>query len=189
MKFDSVSKDEAIDSVRVMRDLPMETASHITQIRVDKMFQDAGISGQAPCLSDPVPLRWWTPKPYWSTSAFRNPWLRWDEATTTVGRKAYSPCSTSTFDTGKSNPITPAQQFKPRHEQQRQGFHSNNSQSEKRETSELHSRRTTQLITRSLVQIDGREGVPLNYFFSIQHPIFLSNFSGFKPTTPPVSKA
>jgi hypothetical protein len=131
LQFDSISKDEAIDFVRIMHDLLMDTASHITQLRVDNMFQGAGISGQAPRLSDSAPAPLVDLKIILEHVSLRKSMVQVGRRDNNRRRKAHPPRSTPTSDTGKSNPITPVQQFKPRQEQQRKGFHSNNSQKEK----------------------------------------------------------
>ncbi|KAG2187196.1 hypothetical protein INT44_004868 [Umbelopsis vinacea] len=55
---ESVTVDEAVDFINVMHELLMDTASHVTQLRIDNMYRGAGIQGQAPRLlnCNPAPL-------------------------------------------------------------------------------------------------------------------------------------
>lgn len=50
----SPSKDDFIDFANAIHELLSDTASHITQMRIDNMCQSAGIRGQAPRLSAPT---------------------------------------------------------------------------------------------------------------------------------------
>ena len=61
------SQEDVIHFVQSLHELLSDTASHMTQIRIDNMFKSAGIRGQAPRLAIGPLLRSWNPKTYWNT--------------------------------------------------------------------------------------------------------------------------
>ncbi|KAI8142111.1 hypothetical protein BJV82DRAFT_502547, partial [Fennellomyces sp. T-0311] len=58
IRNNGTSREHALDFANVVHELLVDTASYITQLRIDNMFKASGIQGQAPHLanSGPSPL-------------------------------------------------------------------------------------------------------------------------------------
>ncbi|CAO3690241.1 unnamed protein product [Umbelopsis vinacea] len=58
LQQEQISTSDTIETINVLHALLSDTASHITQLRMDNMFRGIGINGQAPRLASnsPAPL-------------------------------------------------------------------------------------------------------------------------------------
>jgi len=120
----SVSQTDATEFINVVHELLLDSASHITQLRVDNMFRGAGIQGQAPRLVDSTTSPLVDPKVLLDH-------VNLDKSLSQIGRrgnsrqqrgKAHSPPHKS--ENAKSDiPSPPAGSAKPHSDHHQKGFH------------------------------------------------------------------
>jgi len=128
----SVTPQDATELVNVVHELLMDSASHITQLRIDNMFKGAGIHGQAPRLANPTTQPLVEPKVLLDHVSL-------DKSMAQIGRrsnprpsrgKVHSP-SNSRSENEKSDIPANAGPAKPSFEHRSKGFHNGQSSRDK----------------------------------------------------------
>jgi hypothetical protein len=121
----AVSSSEAIEFVNVIHELLLDSASHITQLRIDNMFRGAGIQGQAPRLANSTPAPLLDPKVLLEHVSLH-------KSVSQVGRtgssrnprgKANSSINNPRSENEKSDKVVTHNHSRP-NDHQRKGFHS-----------------------------------------------------------------